>query len=114
LREALEERRALEAAITLSVLEDAFLRLLRDANLPIPATNAHIGGFQVDAVWRAHRIAVELDGWASHHTRSAFEHDRERDAKLTASGWRVIRFTHHQVIRRPDRVIETLRRLDIR
>ncbi|MFL5817513.1 MAG: endonuclease domain-containing protein [Conexibacter sp.] len=79
----------------------------------MPATNALLEGFRVDAVWRTHRIAVELDGWASHHTRHAFERDRERDAALTAAGWRVVRFTYRQVTARPDDVTQTLRRLGL-
>lgn len=114
LRGALEERRALEGSATDSVLEDAFLRLVRDAHLPIPAANVQAEGLRVDAVWRSPRIAVELDGWENHRDRQAFERDRERDAVLTAAGWRVVRFTHRQVTARPDGVVETLRRLGIR
>jgi very-short-patch-repair endonuclease len=114
LREAIAEYAALGLSATLSPLEDAFLRLLRDDGLPRPAVNASVEGFQVDAVWRKQRIAVELDGWADHHTRHAFESDRERDAVLTAAGWRIVRFTHRQVTDRPDRVTETLRRLGLR
>jgi very-short-patch-repair endonuclease len=113
LREAIAEYVALGLSASLSPLEDAFLRLTRDAGLPRPATNAHIEGFQVDAVWHAPRIAVELDSWQHHHDRHAFERDRERDATLTAAGWRVVRFTYRQVTSRPDSVIETLRRLGL-
>ncbi len=113
LREAIAECAAFERDHTRSSLEDAFLRLLRDRGLPLPATNATIEGFEIDAVWRAQRIAVELDGWQDHGTRRAFERDRERDAALTAAGWRVVRFTYRQVTQGPDRVAETLRRLGI-
>ncbi len=114
LREAIAERAALQGTVTLSFLEDAFLRLVRTNRLPLPATNVLVEGFQVDAAWRRHRIAVELDGWQDHHTRQAFERDRERDAALTAAGWRVVRFTYPQVADRPDRVAQTLRRLGLR
>jgi very-short-patch-repair endonuclease len=30
-------------------------------------------------------------------TRAAFERDRAKDARLTAAGWRVMRFTRRQV-----------------
>jgi very-short-patch-repair endonuclease len=43
-----------------------------------------------------------------------FERDRQRDAALSPAGWRVVRFTHRQVVDRPDEVIELLRRLGIR
>lgn len=113
LKRAIEECAAFEHHHTRSPLEDAFLRLLRDRGVPLPAANAHIEGYEVDAVWHAQRIAVELDGWTDHQTRRAFETDRARDQTLTAAGWRVVRFTHRQVTSRPDAVISTLRRLGI-
>jgi very-short-patch-repair endonuclease len=114
LREAIAEHAALGLSASDSALEDAFLRLVRDQSLPSPALNAYVEGFRVDTVWRTSRVAVELDGWAHHHTRAAFQRDRERDAALTAAGWRVVRFTHHHVTRRADHVLGTLRRLGIR
>lgn len=114
LREAIQECAAFEHHHTRSLLEDAFLRLVRSNGLPSPSTNALVEGFEVDAVWRAARVVVELDGWQDHGTRRAFEKDRERDATLTGAGWRVVRFTYRQVTQGPDRVTETLRRLGIR
>ena len=114
LNDALAEFEALATTVTRSSLEDAFLRLVDRAGLARPRTNALIEGNEVDAVWREQRLAVELDGWRHHHARHAFERDRERDAALTAAGWRVVRFTHRQVVDRPDRVVEVLRRLGAR
>jgi very-short-patch-repair endonuclease len=114
LKEAIVEAAAFEDHPTHSPLEVAFLRLLRRNGLPLPSTNALIEGYQVDAVWRTARVAVELDGWTDHQTRRAFERDRARDAALTAAGWRVVRFTYRQVTQGPDRVAWTLRRLGIR
>jgi very-short-patch-repair endonuclease len=113
LREAIEEYAALGLSATDSILEDAFLRLVRRAGLSKPATNVLIEDFRIDAVWRTQRVAVELDGWIDHGTRRSFERDRERDAALTSAGWRTVRFTHHHVTRRPDHVLSTLRRLGI-
>jgi len=113
LKAAIEEHAGLGLSATDSALEDAFHRLVKRAGLASPAINAYVEGFKIDAVWRAHRVAVELDGWAFHNARRAFERDRERDAALTAQGWRVVRFTHHHVIHRPDHVLSTLRRLGI-
>jgi very-short-patch-repair endonuclease len=114
LKAASEEYAALGLSATDSILEDAFHRLVHDNGLPSPAINPIVEGFKIDAVWRTQRVAVELDGWANHHTRHAFERDRERDAVLTENGWRVVRFTHRQLTERPDRVIHVLRRLGIR
>lgn len=113
LKQAIEEYANLGLSATDSALEDAFHRLVKRAGLPSPAINAIVEGFKVDAVWRTQRIAVELDGWAWHHTRDAFQKDRERDQKLTAAGWRVVRFTYNQVTHRPDHVTGTLRRLGL-
>jgi very-short-patch-repair endonuclease len=110
---AIAEHAALGLSATRSPLEDAVLRLVRRAGLSRPAVNATIEGLEVDAVWRAPRLAVELDGWDTHHTRHAFEGDRERDAALTAAGRRVVRFKHEHVVHRPDHVIGTLRRLGL-
>jgi very-short-patch-repair endonuclease len=81
--------------------------------LEIPRTNVHIEGLQV-AIWPTHHLIVELDGWQAHHTPDAFQHDRERDAWLTIAGYRVLRFTHRDITRRPDHVVGVLRRLGIR
>lgn len=113
LRAAIAECAALEGRVTASVLEDAFLRLLHRHSLPLPATNVLVAGFLVDAVWQRERVAVELDGWTDHRTRRAFERDRERDAALTAAGWRIVRFTHRHVTGRPDLVLGTLRGLGL-
>ena len=43
------------------------------------------------------RLVVEVDGWESHGTRSAFEDDRARDARLKLLGFDVLRFTWRQV-----------------
>ena len=114
-------RRALQAALTqherhatsltLSELEDAFLALLDAHALPRPLTNHRILGMKVDAVWPAQRLAVELDGWAYHHDRAAFEEDRARSARLSVAGWTPVRFTHAQVVERPAQVVATLRAL---
>ena len=77
-----------------SELERRFLELCRAAGLARPALNVTIEGFAVDAVWPQERVVVELDGYAFHRTRAAFERDRVRDATLQAAGCRVLRLTH--------------------
>ena len=44
--------------------------------------------FEVDCLWDAQRLIVELDGGRC-TDRRAFEADRERDRLLVADGWRV-------------------------
>jgi very-short-patch-repair endonuclease len=82
---------------TRSELEAKFLAVCRRHRLPVPEVNVRVDGFVVDFLWRAEQLIVELDGWESHRTRSAFEADRARDARLKVCGHDVVRFTWHQV-----------------
>jgi very-short-patch-repair endonuclease len=47
----------------------------------------------IDLAYPHLRIAIELDGWATHGVRSAFESDRIRANDLVLMGWTVLRFT---------------------
>ncbi len=77
--------------------ERRLIRILDRAGLPRPEQNVHLLGHRVDAVWRAHKLIVEVDGIGTHGTAVAFAADRRQDAALTAAGWRVIRFTALQL-----------------
>jgi hypothetical protein len=89
--------RSLGSASTKEELEDAFVAFLDEEGFPHPQTNAWIQigerWFQVDCLWRAQRLIVELDGWQVHGTRRRFETDRERDRALLKADWRPIRVT---------------------
>jgi very-short-patch-repair endonuclease len=54
-------------------------------------------------------VIVELDGWRSHGTRRAGERDREKTNGLLLSGWVVLRYTHRQLLREPERLARELR-----
>lgn len=95
-------------AFTRSEAERRLLALVRDARLPQPATNVRIGEFEVDALWAGHRLVVEVDGFAAHGTRAAFERDRRRDAELAAPGFTCVRVTWRQVMDTPYAVVATL------
>jgi len=94
--------------LTLSDLEIRFRALCDAHRLPHPAVNARPLGFRVDFLWPAAGLVVETDGWASHRTRAAFEEDRARDQALSAAGYRVVRFTHRQLVDDPAAVAATL------
>lgn len=100
LKAVLEEHRLHGTQLTRSALEDRFLRLVEAHGLPRPRTNVHLEGMEVDAHWPP-RLVVELDGWARHKDRRAFQHDREKANALTTAGFTVLRFTHDDVVRRP-------------
>ncbi|HEX7290742.1 MAG TPA: DUF559 domain-containing protein [Conexibacter sp.] len=108
-RAALAELAAHGTQLTRSALEDRLLPLLDAHDLPRPATNAHVEGYEGDAVWRKARLIVELDGWDAHKTRRAFQHDRTKANALTNAGWTVLRFTHDDLVRRPEVVVAGVR-----
>jgi very-short-patch-repair endonuclease len=96
---------------TRSELERRFLDLCRDAELPQPQINQRVLGFEVDAYWPSAKLVVELDGFAFHRTRAAFERDRARDAALQLAGFRVLRITHNRLLDEPAVICEGVRRL---
>jgi very-short-patch-repair endonuclease len=97
-------------AMTRSEAERRLLDLIRAARLPTPRTNRRIHGYEVDFLWAEHRLVVEVDGFAFHASRNAFERDRRRDAHLIANGYRVIRITWRQLTREPELVVALLAR----
>ena len=103
------------AGFTRSDLEEIFLPFLDRFGLPRPHLNARfqVGEewIEVDCLWRDARLIVELDSRAAHETRAAFETDRDRDRRLQAVGWRVVRITWRQLQDDPARVAYDLRSL---
>jgi very-short-patch-repair endonuclease len=76
----------------------------------VPERNVRIAGHEVDLLWRRERLVVEVDGFAHHSDRKAFERDRRRDADLIAAGYRVIRITWRQLVSEPEAVAVRLAR----
>jgi very-short-patch-repair endonuclease len=100
-----------EPAMTRSRLEQQFAALCHRYGLPRPVRNVRFLGREADVVWPRQKLIVELDGFAFHRHRAAFERDRTRDARLQAAGYRVIRLTHRRLEDEPATVVEELRRL---
>ena len=95
-------------ALTRSEAEERYLALIRRAKLPTPEANVVLGGHELDFLWRSEGIAVEVDGFAFHSSRSQFERDRRRDAELLAGGIQVIRVTWRQIEAEPYAVLACL------
>lgn len=88
------------------------LRTLCDERkLPPPSLNVEVLGRKVDAFWPAKQLIVELDCFAYHHHRAAFERDRAWDAALQTAGYRAVRLTHRRLDREANAVEAELRRL---
>ena len=106
LRDALAHRET--PSLTRSAAEERMLALVRSARLPHPVTNARLGPYEVDFLWPDRKLVVEVDGFAFHSTRAAFERDRGRDAELQALGYRVMRITWHRLVEESGVVIARL------
>lgn len=87
--------------LTRSEAERRFADLITAARLPTPETNVRIRGHEVDTLWRTQRLVVEVDGYAFHSGRAAFERDRRRDGDLQSAGLRVTRITWRQLTQEP-------------
>lgn len=96
--------------LTRSEAERRLLRLIRAARLPEPEANVRVEGFEVDFLWSEARLIVEVDGFAFHGHRRAFERDRMRDMVLRDRGFEVIRVTWKQLVGQPLLVIAHIAR----
>jgi very-short-patch-repair endonuclease len=94
---------------TRSDLELAFLRLCRRSRVPEPEVNICLDSLEVDFLWREQLLVVESDGYRYHRGRTAFEKDRDRDLKLRARGYEVLRLSYRQVFDEPARVAYVLK-----
>jgi len=97
-----------------SELERAFKQLLNQAtDITKPSFNAVVQGetttHEVDALWQAQRLAVQLDGFEFHRTRRDREHDAASDADLELAGYRVMRLTWDDVTINGERTLRRLR-----
>lgn len=114
-RECLRRLRDLPDGVTREELEARFLAFLDRYGFPRPRLNAWltIGSrrYQVDCLWPAQKVIVELDGYATHGTRHAFEGDRDRDRRLLAAGYRGPRVTWRHLEEIPGDIAADLRPL---
>ena len=100
-----------EAKVTLSVMEDGLLDVLRAEDLPLPDTNKKVGKRRVDCHWAKYGLTVELVSFTYHSSSHAFEadHDREREARGRGEEWR--QFTYRDVFVDQTYMLGELRKL---
>jgi putative AbiEi antitoxin of type IV toxin-antitoxin system len=95
-----------DPAFIRSGVEERFRELMRASGLPMPAANFNIAGMELDAYWERERFAVELDVFATHGSRAAFERDRQREDDLQLLGIEVIRITDTRLEQEPQGVLQ--------
>ena len=80
-----------------SDLETRVLRALIAAGLPAPVQQHRVRlesrTYELDLAYPDRLLAMELDGWEFHKSRSAFDDDRARANSLIIHGWTLLRFT---------------------
>jgi very-short-patch-repair endonuclease len=94
--------------LTDSGLERKFLRIVRDAGLPLPTTQAWVNGYRVDFYWPDLGLIVETDGWRHHRTPIEQATDHRRDHVHTKAGLTTLRFAEKQIRHEPRQVKATL------
>ncbi len=52
---------------------------------------------EVDLAWPEAKLCVEMDGWKTHGSKSAFKKDRRRDRELAVEGQQVLRYVWDDV-----------------
>ena len=95
-----------------SRLERAGFRLLIGAGLPEPRLEYPIPWDprrRFDAAYPDSKLALEWDSRRWHTQVEAFERDRERDRQAVRNGWRILRYTWHDLTTRPSTVTDTVR-----
>ena len=87
-----------DEAPTRSDLEDRFVAWIKRYDLPMPTLNVELSdGDEVDALYEAQKLIVEVDGWRFHGGRIAFETDRERDGRHRELGYDTHRLTERRL-----------------
>lgn len=74
-------------------LVEQFRRFVRAAGLSAPEYEVPFGQYELDALWRDARVAVEIDDYSTHLNRDAFDRDRVRDRVVAAAGLTPVRVT---------------------
>jgi very-short-patch-repair endonuclease len=89
--------------------ERLLVRLLRAARITGWKLSYQVQGYLIDLAFPAQQVAIEVDGWAWHITADRFVDDRRRQNAVVNLQWTVLRFTWHDLVGRPDDVLNEIR-----
>ena len=87
-----------------SDLEEDFLALCTRHRFPPSETNVKIGRWEVDFLWREHKLVVEIDSFLYHRGSVSFHDDHARDLDLRQRGFTVLHFSEKQRESEPEYV----------
>jgi very-short-patch-repair endonuclease len=92
-----------------SAAERVVVRLLRAAGIGGWVLGHPFGPYLIDVAFPEAMVAVEIDGWAWHVDQDRFANDRRKGNALVRAGWVVLRFTWHDLTKRPGYVMAEIR-----
>jgi very-short-patch-repair endonuclease len=95
-------------APTRSQFERAFKAFARRFGLPPYELNTIVCGREVDVLFAAERVIVELDGYHFHRGRGSFERDRNQDVEALTHGFITVRITWSRMQGTPAKEAERL------
>lgn len=96
---------------TRSGWEDDFPAWCDRHGLPEPIMDTFVAGHEVDALFPAEKVIVELDSWDFHWSKQSFEDDRDRDADTAAAAHITVRITGDRMAQNGRREAERLQRI---
>ena len=98
-------------APTRSGKEDDFVVFCREHGLPRPTVNTRLFGYEIDALFAAEKVIVEIDHWETHNSYLSFESDRRRDAVAAEHGHLTVRVTTARLAADPEGEAARLHRI---
>jgi very-short-patch-repair endonuclease len=92
-----------------SAAERRLITLLRGAGLTGWQRAVPFERWTIDVAFPDARLAIEVDGWAYHSDVDRFRTDRSKGNALVRAGWKLLRFTWHDLVNRPQYVVAEIR-----
>ena len=97
LRKALERHQP-SLALTKSRLRAMLVEICEEEHLPLPELNVKMDGWEIDALWREAKLAVELDGYRNHHTPAQLRRDRREEMYVRSRNLTPVRYSEEQLV----------------
>jgi hypothetical protein len=90
-----------------SALESRMARLMLQYDLPVPKAEVVWGPdrrYRLDFAYPALKLAIEVDGWATHFSPEQQRYDHRRANELIKAGWTILRYSWWEVTNESERV----------
>jgi len=68
-------------------------------------------GYRLDFGIAGRRVGIEVDGLAFHGGQQAWARDHQRQRRIEAAGWRIVRFTAREAAENPRGVLDEVNRM---